>query len=55
MLRVIVDTNVLAKTMISKKALRLILVQRWSELLFDLVTSEAIISEIEWVLSEPRI
>jgi len=52
MLRVIIDTNVLVSSVISKKGAPAFLIQAWSEGLFDLVISEAIITEIERVLSE---
>ena len=52
MLRVVIDTNVLVSSVISKKGAPAFLIQAWSEGLFDLVISEAIITEIERVLSE---
>ena len=55
MLRVVIDTNVLVSSVISKKGAPAVLIQAWSDRLFDLVTSEAIIAEIGRVLSEPRL
>lgn len=55
MLRVVIDTNVFVSSVISKKGAPAVLVQAWYERLFDLVTSEAIIAEIERVLSEHRL
>jgi len=52
MLRVVIDTNVLVSSVISKKGAPAFLIQAWSEGLFNLVISEAIITEIERVLSE---
>ena len=55
MLRVVIDTNVLVSSVISKKGAPAFLIQAWSEGLFDLVISEAIITEIERVISEHRL
>ncbi|MFA5874348.1 MAG: putative toxin-antitoxin system toxin component, PIN family [Anaerolineales bacterium] len=55
MLRVVIEPNVLVSSMISKKGAPAFLTRAWSERLFDLVISEAIIAEIERVLSEHRL
>jgi putative PIN family toxin of toxin-antitoxin system len=55
MLRVVVDTNVLVSSVISKKGAPALLMQAWADRLFDLVIPEAIIAEIKRVLSEDRL
>jgi|SRR5271157_531826 len=55
MLRVVIDTNVFVSSLISKKGAPAVLTQAWSEHLFDLVTSEAMIAEVKRVLSEHRL
>ena len=52
MLRVVIDTNVIVSSVISKKGAPAIVIQAWSDGLYDLVISESIIAEIERVLSE---
>ena len=55
MLRAVLDTNVIVSGVISKKGPSAQLMVAWAEHVFDLVTSDAIISEIQRVLSEPRL
>ena len=55
MLRAVIDTNVLVSSVLSKQGAPARLLDAWHERRFDLVISEAIIGEIESVLSEPRL
>ena len=55
MLRIVVDTNVIVGSVISQKGAPAQLLDAWSEHLFDLVISEAILHEVERVLREPRL
>ena len=55
MLRAVLDTNVIVSGVISKKGPPAQLMVAWAEHVFNLVTSDAIISEIQRVLSEPRL
>jgi len=55
MLRTVIDTNVIVSGVISKKGPPAQLLDAWSDHVFDLVISAAIISEIQRVLSEPRL
>jgi putative PIN family toxin of toxin-antitoxin system len=55
MLRVVIEPNVFVSSLISRKGAPASLVQAWMEGFFDLVVSDAIITEIERVLSENRL
>jgi putative PIN family toxin of toxin-antitoxin system len=55
MLRVVLDTNVLVSSVLSKKGAPAVLMQAWSDRLFDLVISETIIAETKRVLSGHRL
>jgi uncharacterized protein len=55
MLRIVLDTNVLVSSVISKKGAPAQLMDAWSDHIFDVVVSEAIIHEVERVLFEPHL
>lgn len=55
MLRIVIDTNVLVSSVISKKGAPAQLMDAWSDHTFDIVVSEAIIHEVERVLLEPHV
>ena len=55
MLRIVIDTNVIVSSVLSKKGAPAQLMDAWSDHVFDIVASEAILREVERVLSEPRL
>jgi hypothetical protein len=55
MLRAVIDTNVIVSGVLSKKGAPARLLDAWSERRFNLVISEAILAEVQRVLSEPRL
>ncbi len=55
MLRAVIDTNVIVSSVLSKNGAPAYLLDLWSERHFDLVISEAIIVEVQRVLSEQRL
>jgi putative PIN family toxin of toxin-antitoxin system len=55
MLRIVIDTNVLVSSVISKKGAPAQLMDAWSDHVFDIVVSDAIIREVERVLLEPHL
>jgi putative PIN family toxin of toxin-antitoxin system len=54
-MRIVIDTNVIVSSVISKKGAPAQLMDAWSDHIFDIVVSEAIIREVERVLLEPRL
>ena len=55
MLRIVIDTNVIVSSIISKKGAPAQLMDAWSDHIFDIVVSEAIIREVERVLLESHL
>lgn len=55
MLRIVIDTNVIVSSVLSKKGAPAQLMDAWSDHVFDIVASEAILPKVERVLSEPRL
>jgi putative PIN family toxin of toxin-antitoxin system len=55
MLRVVLDTNIIVSSVISKKGAPFLLIHTWHESRFVLITSESIIKEAQRVLSMPKV
>ena len=55
MLRVVLDTNVIVSSVISKKGAPFLLIDGWHESHFALIASESIIQEVQRVLSTPKV
>jgi uncharacterized protein len=54
MLRVVLDTNVIVSSVISKKGPPFLIIQAWKETRFVMVISVDIVKEVQRVLFEPR-
>ena len=55
MLRIVIDTNVIVSSLISKKGAPATLLDAWIGQQFDVVMSDAILDEVEQVLLEPHL
>jgi len=52
---VVLDTNVIISSLLSAKGPPAEVIRRWEAGEFDVVTSPALISELEWALTYPRV
>ena len=55
MLRVVLDTNIIVSSLISKSGPPAQIIDAWRQLKFILITSTAILEELRAILKHPRI